>query len=303
MRVWTSATICSLMVALAVSASAQATDIAADARWYVKVDVQQLLDSDLAATAAEKHDISPDSPAAARFERFAGFNPVRDVDTVLMYHHSFQEGEAVVVLRGQFDPDRIGQRVAEAPRHERIDVAGLAGHRFEMPTERGPRVVDAVVRGGWIALSADGPALTQAVQVLTGERRGLGADAELLAPAWEGMWFEAGAIDLHQARTRHSEMLRAARNLNVAAGEFNGELRWQAQVTVVDADRAQLLADAAEGLLAMARLRHEPDSPIGQAIASLDVAHEDERVRLWWSQPVDAALELMQRLHRQRRDR
>ena len=294
MRAWTSATVCSLVMTLVMTAAAQATDVAADARWYVKVDVEQMLAGQLAEAAAQAkgRELDPDSPRAQRFEEYAGFNPLRDVASVLMYHHSFEEGEAVVVLRGAFDPQRIEQRVAEAPRHEHVDVAGLEGHRFEMPTRRGARVIDAVVRRDWIALSADAAALEQAVEVLTGESRGLDADAELLAPAWEGMWFEAGAIDLHQARTPHSEMLRAARRVHVAMGEFNGELRWQADVTVADAARAELLAEAAEGLKAMALLRHEDDSAIGRAIAGLSVAWENDRVRLWWSHPVEAVLEL-----------
>ena len=292
MRAWTFASLCGLLLWLA-TAPAQATDIAADARWYVQLQVQQMLDSEIGQAVRQAHDLGPDSPRAARFERFAGFNPLRDVHSVLMYHHSFEEGEAVVVLRGQFDPRRIEQRVAEAPRHERIDVAGLAGHRFEMPTRRGPRVVDAVVRRQWIALSADRAALEQAVQVLTGERGGLDEQAELLAPRRREMWLHGGAIELHRARAHHSEIAAAARRLHLSLGESGGRLLWYAEVAAVDARRAALMVEAAEGLQAMALLRHEPDSPLARAIAALRIDREDQRVRLRWSQPVQAVVELI----------
>lgn len=271
-------------------------DIPADAKWYVHVDVTRLVESPLAQRVMERRNVGPDSQKVARLEHWAGFHPLRDVEQVLIFHNGFIDPEAVVVLRGDFSPERIGERAQLAPAYEAVEVAGEAAHRFQLKARGGPRMVHAVVRDSWLAMSADEVSLAEAVRVLTDRAPGLGAGASLVAPEVEGAWLQAGAVSFDRMRPRHSIATDALDALHLVLAESNDRVELQAEITATSAEEATQMADALRGLKAMVQLRHEPEAPARRVAEALTIEHEDRRLNLRWDESTARTLQLLDHL-------
>lgn len=270
-------------------------DVSSGSKWYMHIHMSRLVESALGQRLLERRDLGPESQTVRRIEHWAGFNPLTDVNEVLVFHHSFDDPNAVIVLYGSFSPEGIGERAELADDYEAIEVAGRAGHRFQMRTRRGEQRAHAVVDESWLAISGDRAALAEAVEVLAGERAGVGAGATLLAPRVDGALVEAGAMDFHGMHDRHSELIEAVEVLHVVVAEADRGVDLRTRLVAVGQAEAIQLTDMLRGFKALAQLRQDQDTRLARALEALRIERDGNQVNVRLTGSIEDVIQWMDR--------
>ncbi|HEX7009298.1 MAG TPA: hypothetical protein VF184_04915 [Phycisphaeraceae bacterium] len=270
-------------------------DVPQQARWYVHIDVQAMLQSAVGQRVLDRWELDADSPKVREFEEDYGFNPLTDLHSVTMYGTTLEEGQGVVVLRGDFDREALVRRMTRARNYEEVDLDGRAAHRFTIHRRGEDHRVLAVIRDeGEVVIASGQPELRDALAVMEGEGEALGEGDPLLAPQPPGVFFQLGVVGLDTLEHRSAAM-RSVRSAQLAAGQADGQAHIQLRTQTRDAQTAAQMVELIEGLRALVALRHGPDAPITQAVQTLTAKAEGDRVSADWSCDANVLAQWMDR--------
>jgi len=148
---------CAVLIPAAQAADSSLLGLApADSSVLIGIDVRQILQSDFGKLIAEQV-AGPGHPEAQGFAAMAGFDPLRDLDEVLIAAPAKQNPNGLMLLRGHFDVAKVSQLAAM------VGMKGADYHGVQVMAKPGQA-------GGFSAMAVLDPTL-----VVAGDEAGVRA--------------------------------------------------------------------------------------------------------------------------------
>lgn len=259
--------------------------------WLLALEVDRLLASPVGVVVEEGLRQRQVEPWRAALQALTNLDPLRDLDRIALYGRGEMQDEAVLVLQGRFDHERLrlimqvfaGYRLEPAP-------SGVLELHSWIDAERGGRAWAALLDARTIAL---GPAreAVLAVQAAAGTlATAVGDDDDpillVLAddlPAW-------------QMARPEAQVLRELRAARIAARVEAERVRLDVQLVAADPRAAERTEQLARGLVALAGLGEGEMDPLGRALlTNATVTRQLATVRLASAVPAAVVVDHLRR--------
>lgn len=293
-RVLTSVLLASLCLA-AVPAWAgplQKSEISPGANWMLHADLDafrnstfgKLLIGELKAQGVD-----------AKFQEFAtvfSFNPLTDVRGVTLYGKGKDRNNAVGIIDGQFDADKLLNIVRWNPQYQEITYQDVTLHRWLNEDKKGGTAGELMYgyihKGREVVISSGLDALKQAVDVLKGS--GTGASAALTSQVPQGdtgtfLQVAATGIGEMVGESPQAAILKQANSLTLTAGEAGEKAFVGIRLQGQSAEVAENILKMAQGLVAMGQLAAQEQPKLSELAKNVNVTREDKTVQARFEAP------------------
>ena len=265
MRTAIAASLCVLLLAGTVALAelpAWTKDVAADAKWVIRVDVKALTGSAIGKHLLEQMTTEQRANLAKFTETF-GFDPTANLDSVVLYGAAYGPTAGVAVFHGQFDRDKLLKLLAANEGHEESKFGDRVIHRWtqkpEGPNDDGVRFGAFAAEGVIVIGRAKAP-VEAALNVLDGKAESLAGAKEAalsdLTPAPAGTFVQAAAKDfrLPEDAPPKAAFLRNMQAGHLLLGEAKDEAFAILAVTATAAETAQKMRQMLTGFVALGQL-------------------------------------------------
>jgi len=282
------------------------TDVPADAKWVVHLDVDAARKSSIAQTIQDRLMQRDDvKQGVSDIETLTGVQVPDDVSDVTLYGSEFGEKNNIVLMSGKFDRRRILGVVSLSPQytstkhgaHEvvswedkgQINYGGFHGERRLIIARSKENVVHAL------------DVLDQKVETLKGVSDfGIDAKDATVSPASAMLYVGGMNLGDLPGVADASPLFQQAKSAVVLLGEEGGQAYMKGLVKAVDADKAEQMARAAEGLRSLVQLgasQREADRSAkltNELLQTLKIDRVDEAVVLDWKAPAQTVMDLLE---------
>jgi len=272
--------------------------VAADAQWFVHIDVDAIQAGQVPQTLGSLLWKSPASGRALkRVTDVAGLKLDEDFHSITVYGRRYAEPAAVLIVHAKVDRQRLtsylrhrpGYRTSSYGKHELIAWTERKGRKDEHP------VTGCFYRPGVIVFGQDSTEVQRALDVLDGTAASLSQDDRLQAAETPpGTMIQAQGVELSDVKLPFkSPLIRKTTSFRIALGEHRSEVFAIARATTGSAETTKQLRAVVKGLLAVAELHYESDEQITKLLESVKVASDGKRVTVQLRGPVEDAMELI----------
>ncbi len=266
-----------LLATQALSAAPLAKEKVSDqAKWVAHLDVEAAVASQLGQMVLDH--FAKDDAFQAKINEFvsaAGFDPRTDLKGVTLYGTAFDAAAGVAIVQLNYDRQKLIDLLAANKDHQEAQVGERTMHSWSQKPEDAN---DDGVRVGCfyddstIVIARKQNALEAALAVLDGKAASLAkAKSTLLPQDRKGAFLLAAAEGL-PAEGIKTRTLRMFTGGQLVAGQDGNTVFASARLTAASVQKAQQLAQAAQGFLAMAQLaavQGPEDAPADGAKAAL----------------------------------
>lgn len=110
--------------------------VPADAKWVLHVDLDQLLDTELAQTVRERR---PEIVQGIRqwIQQQYGIDPRSDLRSVTMFSKDYEEYTGSVVIQAKYDPQKVRQQLQQAEQLQKTQWDNLTLYTFQVAEHKG----------------------------------------------------------------------------------------------------------------------------------------------------------------------
>jgi hypothetical protein len=244
-------------MSLAVPASAQDYDLSrvpSSAQWVIRADVERFLKTDLGAFALSEADRPENTDKLAVLENLTGIDIRRDVRSFTLYGSEFGPRNAVAVIEGRLDRDKLLPLLRSGRPVEEVQVGDLTVYKWRDAADpNNATKAGAFLRDDLVIIAGDVDSLEGAIAALEGQ-----GDTMTVAPAGSisAPWLSVLVARIPVARRTGIPEAVAAKikSARLQVGETSGEYRSDLTVATVDAQSAADVAEVVQGLLAVLSL-------------------------------------------------
>lgn len=286
---------CTLLCLVTCIGSAAALDlnqIPAGHRWVLHLDVQRALDGELGVWADQ---ILAEPKARARIqllEAVTGVQLRQDLSGITLSGVDGEEQQAMALIRGSFDPERIQTLAQAADGHsESRHREHTIHHWLDRESEQPKSQYGSLVGNSILLLAGSEAAIRRGLDVIDGKIPSLDGDPAFAALSQLDAAIIAGAatdMDEWQGLQPDATMLREVGALHLQIDEVAADLTLHLEVTAKQEEKAQQLQQIAQGLIALYGLgQHQQIDPaVQQLIQALEVSRDGSTVTVSTRMPV-----------------
>ena len=235
----------------ALAGPVDAKHLAADAKWYIHLDVEAAKQT---AVYAQVLDVVkaqfPLEDTVAQLKQFIGVNPLTDITGVTIYNNSFEKDVAAVLIYAKVDRALLLQAIAQNPDYKE-HVYGKHTLNTWTDNNDGKSKSGCFYGDGMILMSDKLDTLKLAVDVLDGTKP---AGSALVKEPAKGAFLYASA-DLAQSDDKNvSQLLSNSEAATAFIGERESNLVVSVNLTAKTAQQANDIKNMLEGLKSLGRL-------------------------------------------------
>lgn len=229
------------------------------------------------------------------------FHPLKDVRGVTLYGKGKDRSNAVVIIDGQFDPERLVSVVRANAQYQEIPYQGVTLHRWLNEEKKGDQTTTAMmygcIHGGrQIVVSAGLEALKGAVDTLKGPAGG--APSPLLGQIPEsgkGVFLQIVATGLGEivGEDPQAAVLKQANLLTLTAGQPAENLAIDLNLRGESAEVADTMVQMFQGLVAALTMASQDQPKLGELVKAVSVSRADKMAQIRFAAPAQAAFEFI----------
>ncbi len=285
----------------------QRSQIPEDAAWFLNLDVDGLK-----KTAVGRHILAElDKPEAAQkiqgFQAFFNFDPRKTLNGCTLYSRGSSPEDAVLVLHGQFDTERLNALAKMGKEYRGAEHRGYTIHSWidEKKAGRGsgnPRSCGALHGSGAVILGQKPDRVGEALDVLDGVRKNLSGSSLL----GQGSDRAQKAVVVGAARQAglgqlppNVAFLRNFKSLVLTAQEAQENLVADLVVEAENEDAARNLLAVGQGLLAWTAFQGDK-AGANKLLQGLSTAQKDSYVTMSLKLPAADVVQLLSDLQARR---
>jgi hypothetical protein len=278
----------------------QRADVAAEAAWVVHVDCDSLRPTAIGQYILAEMEKPEAKAKLAEAQAMFSFDPRKQLHGLTLYSTGKVPEEGVLLVHGDFDPDRLITMVSGAQDYQNTPFKKHVIHNWiddkKKPVKGVMPRVYAAIQGTHIIVFAQQEArVAQALDVLDGASPNLTANGAFPQMGASGstsiIQAAARRLDLPDS-TPHAAILRLAKGARLQVGEGRGKIQAILSLETSDPDVAQQMATVGQGLLALLKLQR--DNPGSLKIAEgLSLRQDGAGVVATLAIPTGEVIELM----------
>lgn len=299
------AAICSIVLASAAMALAgplDASQVPADAKWLVHIDVSGAQQTTFAQQTAQESQVQD---ALGWIQERYGIDVGNDLTDATLFGLNYEPHTGVVLLDTSYDREKVIDVLNDEPSYKTTSYGDETLHSWTV-TDKSAQPGDAnrtytmyaALQSGRIIMGRSEEQLKKTLDVLADKGESLeGKDSPLTAEVREGTFFRGAAIDLSGLKDRPGfQTLPQTEQITVVAGEEDGTFFLNSNLAAADAQTAQQIKNVIEGFRGMVALQTGQQNQEAAELANaIKVTVEnDTNVTINWEVDSEKLLEVAQ---------
>jgi hypothetical protein len=286
-------TVSALITLNAVAGSLTPTEVSSEAKWVIHMDASRLRATELGRHITESTDCEAGRAKMAAFRTMANFDPSTDLESLTVYGTEGGKHNGVAILHGKFDTAKLATLAQDNETYESGEHAGQTIHswvgKHKSHHHGNRRTFGCILNATTLAFSSSREMLVKGLDVLSGSKPGLAADAPLAGLMnVDAMYFLSAAAlmgDMQQINPR-AAILRNTKNAVMAVGEKEGILQAAVEMTTSTVDAALNLTRLLNGMIGMAMLNAEANPDMAAIAKATSVSLNGSTLSLALELPV-----------------
>lgn len=259
-------------------------DVAADAKWLLHMNVEQMVGSQLGGMLLDESKLDEHAKMGLSFVRSVfGMDLLKDVKGVTLYGRTYEHGGAVALVRGTFDAAKLVEMMKASEAYETAAFGNLTLHKWVKGKHQ--------KRPGWVCFKGDCAVLGQsaddvraALGVLEGGQPGLKGTTSMQIPAdVAGAFVVASAAKDASGgigQRARAAVLQNAEWLNFTLGESAGQFVLVADVGMKDVASAEQTDQVLRGMIAYMTLSRTTNPTMAALVDGLKVTNVNGRMSI-----------------------
>lgn len=275
----------------------QKNEVSPAAKWVIHADVEafrnsgfgKLIMAELQAQGLEE-----------KLEVFAGifsFHPLKDVRDVTVYGRDKDRNGAVILIEGQFNPEKVVAVVRMNPQYQEIPYQGVTIHQWPNEEKKDGQTTSQTMygylhNGRQIVLSSGLDALKQAVDTLKGPAGAAGSLLSQVPESPKGVFLQATAIDIGAmaGEDPQAALLKQTDLVTLTAGQTADNLAAELRLRSASPEVAESLVQMLQGIIAMAQLAGQEQPKLSELAKTLNVTRVDKVAQVRFEVPAQSLL-------------
>jgi hypothetical protein len=285
---------------LALAGPANANHVAADAKWYIHLDLEAAKQTTLfnEVLTAAKAQIPIDEVVNA-LKTNIGVNPLTDISGVTVYNNSFEKDVAAIIIYAKIDAALLNQALAQNPDYKET-VYGK--HMLLGWTDKndGKAKNGCFYADGVIMMADKIDTLKLAVDVLDGAKPG---GSSLVKTPAKGSFINASA-ELSQSNDPNiAQLLSATDAATACASEIDGKLHIDVHLTAKTAEQAAQIKKMIDGLAAFGQLATRELPAAAALLKEINVSADGTKIMANFQHDSKTLLQTLQTLDQENKAR
>ncbi len=274
--------------------SLEPAEVAADAKWLIHLNVDEIRYTALAQEIQQKLLQADENQGRLDWvQDKLGINLRSDLHGLTFYGKSYAPHEGVGVVHAEYDRGKLVAAVEKKPQHKAAEYRDYTIHEWQV--EQGGKhhnLALALHDEGTIVVSGSIEQAQSALDVLDSRRDSLKKkpDSPLLGKVPGGTFFRGSAIDLQDLETRNPQdrkngnqafpALGQAKEFSVSFAEKGPNLELGARLVAASEDAAQKVAQFLQAFTQASSNQKTNGSKFGQLLKQFDVKRDGATVSI-----------------------
>jgi hypothetical protein len=268
--------------------------VAADAKWYLHLDVEAAKQTVLYNAVLDAIKATyPLEETVSQLKQFIGVNPLTDISGVTVYNTSFEKDVAAVIIYATVDQTLLTNALAQNRDYKETPYGQ---HTILSWTDNndGKHKTGCFFANGIVVMADKEATLKMAIDVLDGAKP---AGSPLVKTPAAGTFLSASA-DLAQADDKNvSQLLSNSEAATASATETDGKLTISINLTAKNEQTAAQIRKMADGLQALGMLAASHDLPTAaELIKQVQITGEGTKLTATFSHDSKTLLQTLQKL-------
>ena len=245
--------------------------VAADAKWYLHLDLEALRTTELyKLVRAEVEKQFNLEEALAAIKQAAGVDPLNDIQGVTLYNTTHEQNVGGAIFYANIDQELLLKALSQNPTYGQQKYGEYTVHTWQ---DKGKTPAGVFYKEGVVVVGDKIETLKVLIDVLDGKKAG-GSELVKERPGTFMLGAAKGLAEL--ADRPNAKFLANAESMELAMSEKAGKLAGSLAMTMVSAERAAQVKNMAEGVKSW--VAFNPDAPkevidmVGKITLSVDGA-------------------------------
>lgn len=299
MRNHVKSVLCGLCALLLLSCAAFAgpiklNEVSGDAVWAAHFDMERFMSTRLAELLLGQLEDEGELKKINAFGTMFEFNPLEDLYSVTAYGTSFVKEEAVAVIKGRFQTEKVLALMQMEGTHTQISHGDDTLHKWADSNEC---FYICFIGSGQIVFSNSLDLAKGALDVLRGSKESLAAGGKLddLRSLPDGTFFTAAINGFGEIAKIDAEaaILQKAEKAVVAIGEVEGTDFVDISLTAADAQTASQIHAIAQGILALGSMVGDQEPELAKLVQAARLTLDGRTITLRETQPADELMKFL----------
>lgn len=273
----------------------QKSEISPTANWALHADLDVFRNSTIGRLLLAELKAQGVEEKMQNFAAVFSFNPLTDLRGVTLYGKGKDRNNAVAIVNGQFDSDKLLSILRWNPQYQEVPYQEVTLYRWlnedKTGATAGQLMYGYIHKGQKVAISSGLDALKGAVDTLKGS--GAGASTGLLNQMPQGdrgtfLQIAATGIADMVGQDPKAAILKQADSLSLAAGETADKLSIGLRLQSQSPEVAENILKMAQGVVAMAQLATPEQPKLSELAKGVTVARDDKIVQAHFEAPAQS---------------
>lgn len=291
--------ILSILITGWLTAAVPVTNLPEETTWVLHLDMVRLKASKLVNPLKDILAQPEHASKMKALELITGIDPLRDFQGVTFAGHGVDKEDAVILIQGKLDRQRLETLAQAANGYQTFDESGVKAHSWlENQGDRaGKKTYAAFLTEDVLAFASKAERLKEIIHVAKGKSPSL-VTQKGLGQLLTGESIVVGAArDFQNLKGQHQAMLQNLNEAKVALDERQDNVELLLAVVSKDAQSAEQLKKICEGMVALALMSQELPQAQRDLLSSARFAVQNTtQVSVTVSAPLDHLMPLIRSL-------
>lgn len=286
----------------AFAAPLQKSEVSPTANWVAHVDLEAFRSSGIGKLVLAELKNQGLEQKLQDFSNIFSFNPLQDIRDVTLYGKGQDRSNAVAVVEGQFDTQKLLSLLRLNPQYQEIPYKGSTLYRWQQEQKQGQQppaeqmMYGCICEGNRVVIGAGLQAVQGAVDTLKGQATGTSTGLLNQIPPTQGKVFAqvvAAGVGEMVGQNPQAAMLQQTDSLTLTIGEATdkvfGQLSLQGQTAEVAENTTKML----QGLVAMIQFSANEQPQLAELAKSLNISQADKTTQVRFEAPTQTLFQFM----------
>lgn len=262
--------------------------ISTDANWVVHIDYDRFRKSQVGQVIRSEIVNSGIEAEFNKFKETFSFHPIDDINSITIYGQGKNHENAVALIKGRFDKDKLLGFVRKNPGYKQIEYNGMVIHQLNQPVNDFPQsTTEGMMYGGFydknlIILNRKLAEIEKALEVLQGLRPG--ADNDIFGDniISNGTFFEAFVKNVSEFIDGDSNavILRNTRQLVLEVGENNDKVFIKITLYADSRETIEGIKKLLDGIIAYLILEKSETTELTELAKRIHLTVDDKKLQI-----------------------
>jgi len=285
---------------VALAGQANANHVAADARWYLHLDLQAAKQTTLfnEVLTAFKAQLPLDE-IVGQLKTAIGVNPLTDIDGITAYNNSFEQDVAAIIIYARVDVGRLNQALSQNPGYKETPygkhmLLGWVDHNDGKPK------TGCFYGDGILVMADKDDTLKRAIDVLDGAKPG---GSSLVKTPAKGSFINAAAALARVNDQNVSQLLSNSEAATASVGEVDGKFTVNVNLTTKTPEQATQIKKMLDGMAAFGQLAARELPAAAALLNDVNVAADGSKVIVTFQHDSKALLQTLQSIDQENKSK